>query len=153
MINYPDTLPKPSYKGHSNNPSQDYHVTEMDYASKRRAKYYGIFTIPLMFKFTRHELNDFNSWYFGNSPTQLLRGARIFQASWEVLGIFAPFEFAFTKGGQPRVVPLSPDLFEVKCEVELKTDIYEIIVLNSLEGFCPEIIDCQTDLLEWAKTA
>lgn len=152
-ILYPSTLPNPLYKGHSNNPSQDFLVTEMDYASKRRARYYGIFKVPVMFKFTGQQFNDFNSWYYGDSATQLSRGAKTFEAKWEVLGVTALYEFAFAKDGQPKVKPLSPDLFEVKCLVELKTDIFEIIALNNLNGFCPDIIDCQIDMITWAISA
>ena len=152
-IPYPDTLPNPQYKGYSNNPSQDFFVTEMDYASKRRSKYVGLFKIPLTFKFSSQQFNDFNSWYFGSLDTELLRGARNFEARWEVLGVTSLYEFAFAKGGQPKINPMSPDLFEVKCEVELKTDIFEIIALNSLDGFCPDIIDCQDAMIAWAISA
>lgn len=153
MVTYPASLPKPLYKGHANNPSQDFLVTEMDYASKRRSSYYGIFKIPLTFKFSGQEFNDFNSWYYGDSATQMARGAKVFTAYWEVLGVTSLYEFAFTKGGQPKTKPLSPDSFEVKCEVELKTDIFEIIALNNLDGFCPDIIDCQNTMIAWAISA
>ena len=150
-VDYPSTLPKPSYKGHQNNPSQDFFVTEMDYASKRRAKYFGIFKIPMTFKFTKMQVREFNRWFYGEGATQLQRGSKPFNAVWEVLAIAFNYEFAFAKGGQPIAVPLSPDLYEIKMEVELLTDIFEIIALDDITAFCPEAIDCMEDFLIFAR--
>lgn len=146
-IPYPDSLPNPLYSGFQNNPSQDYFVTEMDYASKRRPRYYGIFKIPMTFKYSGQQFNDFNAWYYGNEANQLSRGIKTFSARWNVLGVVTTYEFAFVKDGQPQALPIAPDTWEVKIEVELKTDIYEIIALNSLDGFCPDVIDCQQALI------
>lgn len=147
MVEYPDTLPKPLYEGHTLNPSQPFFTTEMDYGQKSRAKYFGTFPIKFVFNFSEEQLNTFNSWFWGNSTEQLNGGAKPFSAQWIILGINTTYEFQFAKGGQPKYKPSSPTHYKLNLTVNLLTDISEIIALNSLDGWCPEIIDCQRDFL------
>lgn len=150
-VEYPNTLPKQSYTGHSNRPSRGFFLTEMDYSTKRRPSFTGVFRLPTSLNLNSQQLNDFNAWFFGITENDLLNGSRTFNARWEIMGITSLYEFAFLT--QPIITPLSPDRFRVNFELELKTDIYEIIALNNLNGFCPEIIDCQRDLINWAISA
>ncbi len=145
-IPYPTTLPKPLYSGYQNNTAQNFFLTEMDYASKRRAKYKGIYKIPFKIRLDSQQIIIFNSWYYNT----LADGVKIFSATWNVDGLTTEYEFAFLKA--PRKVPSGAFGWEITMEVELKTDIYELMAFADLSGFCPEAIECQDDFIAWTKT-
>lgn len=147
MIEYPSSLPRPLYEGHVIKPDQPYFSTQFDYAQKNRARYFGSFPIEFVFNFNETQLQTFNAWFYGRGATDLNSGAKPFNASWIILGIEANYEFQFAQGGQPSYTPTSPTNYRVPIRLNLLTDISEIIALNSLDGWCPEIIDCQRDFL------
>lgn len=147
-IPFPDNLPQPLYDGRQDTPSQDFFIPDFDYAGdKRRSKAYGKFSLTVKFRFTQQELNDFNAWYYSD----LKRGARRFNARWSVLGVFYNYEFGVDVGGQPTLDYVTNGNYIISMKVVLITDIFEIVALNSLNGFCPEIIQCQDDLIDFAK--
>ena len=151
-IAYPSNLPNPQVKGYKNAPSQDYFITQMDYAFKKRARYYGNMEVNITFKFTKNQMREFNRWFYGDKTDQLGRGVKTFTANWEILTISFLYEFTFAEGGQPEPTYISNDNYEVKMKAYLLTDIFEIIALDDITALCPEAIDCMETFLNFAAT-
>lgn len=145
-VPYPSLLPAPQYKGYKNTQTQNYYTTKMDYATKIRAKFYGNFKANLTFKFNQDQLGIFEEWYY----SQLNAGSKPFEATWLIAGVKQLMEFVFDENGQPEFDILSPTIWEVKINVIVKTDIFELLANNNLNGFCPDIIECQENLINFA---
>lgn len=137
-VPYPSTLPSPLYQGKLDLPTQGFYVTPMDYATKRRPKNTGQFFVNITFLFTNDEVNTFNEWYI----LQLNNGAKLFEATWDIAGAVTLLEYAIADEGQPQYLPRGLS-YEVKLKLEIKSDIVEILARNNLNGFCPDIINCQ----------
>lgn len=144
-VPYPSTLPNPLYKGKQDLPAQGFFVTQMDYATKRRPKNSGNFIVNVSFLYNKAEMAIFWNWYL----LDINNGARQFEATWDIAGATILMQFAISHQGHPKITPIGLS-YEVTMKVEVKSDIYELLALNNLNGFCPDIIECQDSLIDFA---
>lgn len=140
MIEYPTSLPKPLISGHSQNPSSNFFRTEMDYASKHRAKYKGLYFLNLAFYVPIATSITWSN-FFHNT---LADGVKSFHAEWEVQGLTQLYEFRFTEA--PKFKPTATG-YNITVKAELLTDIYELMKFADMTALCPEVIECQNDIL------
>lgn len=143
-IPYPSSLPEPLYRGKQDLPSQTWYLTQMDYSSKRRAKNTGQFIVNLTFQYTEEQVNVFWGWYLA----ELNSGVKLFEANWDIAGVRTILEFGFSEQGQPKITPTSFNQYEVQIKVEVKSDIFELLASNNLNGWCPDITDCLDNIIK-----
>ena len=153
-VDYPMSLPRPSYENHSITPPQPYYATEFDVGAKLRPTALGNVNLVFSFNFTQEQLAIFTNWFYGTGVDQLNGGTKLFTANWLIWGIESTFELAFADKGSPKFTPIpNSTRWRANLTLRLVTDIYELIGLNSLEGLCPEPIECVYDYIIWSKTA